>query len=159
MGERDERFIEKMGLLFEADGNSRTAGRLLGLLMLSPEPHSLDELASALRVSKASVSTNARALERYGSIERVVRAGDRRDYYQVAATMPLHIVQRRIEHLGRMRQLLCGVVAEDESGPEVRARLERFDSFFEAMIGGMQAARERWLAEEEEAVPPLRAIR
>src|SRR5688500_16342267 len=95
-----------MGMLFEADGASRTAGRLMGLLMLSPEPCSLEELAERLRVSKASVSTNARALERYGTIERVTRPGDRRDYYQIADAMPVQLTARRIEHVTRMRDLI-----------------------------------------------------
>ena len=143
-----ERFIEKMGMLFEADGASRTAGRLMGLPMLSAEPHSLEELAERLRVSKASVSTNARALERYGTIERVTRPGDRRDYYQIADAMPAHLTARRIEHLTRMRDLISGTCPTEPAGGPVQERLESFASFFEAMIRAMDGARDQWLARE-----------
>ena len=56
-------FIERMGLAFESDGLPRIAGRIFGLLLLSEDCRSLDELAAELKVSKGSVSTNARLLE------------------------------------------------------------------------------------------------
>lgn len=169
MDQRTERFVEKMGLLFEADGASRTAGRMLGVLLLSPEPKSLDELMELLQVSKASVSTNARALERFGAIERVTRLGDRRDYYQAAELMPMRLIERRVKHLRCIRDLMvsarCGVIGCE---PEVENRLEQYASFFDMMVAEMNGARERWLlrkapeqaeAEAEAvAIGPLRAL-
>ncbi|HEX7238759.1 MAG TPA: hypothetical protein VF263_00725 [Longimicrobiaceae bacterium] len=43
-----ERLIERMGLHFEADGMPRIAGRMLGHLVVRPDPRSLDELAGDL---------------------------------------------------------------------------------------------------------------
>ena len=57
-----EWFVGEMGLTFEADGFTRIGGRLFGHLLLADRPLSLDEIAAALRVSKASVSTDARRL-------------------------------------------------------------------------------------------------
>ena len=68
-----------MGLALEADGLPRIAGRIFGLLLISEDALSLDKLASELRVSKASVSTNARMLEHRGVLEQVSRPADRRD--------------------------------------------------------------------------------
>src|SRR5215210_7376371 len=76
-------FVERMGLVLEADGLPRIAGRIFGLLLVSEEARSLDDLASELRVSKGSASTNARLLEQRGLLERVCRPADRRDYYAV----------------------------------------------------------------------------
>lgn len=53
-------FIERIGGSLESDGRPRIAGRIFGLLLVSEDCRSLDELAVQLRVSKASVSTNAR---------------------------------------------------------------------------------------------------
>src|SRR5690606_41593620 len=83
MEERNEQFVERMGQLFEAEAGPRIAGRLFGLLVLTPGALSLDEIAEELRVSKASVSANARMLESMHVISRVTRPGDRRDYYEV----------------------------------------------------------------------------
>ena len=71
-------------MFFEAEGFSRTAGRIFGRLLLSDAPLSLDQLAADLEASKASISTETRLLERRGALERVGRRGDRRAYYQVA---------------------------------------------------------------------------
>ena len=83
MDTRTAHFVERMGLALEADGLPRIAGRIFGLLLVSEEPRSLDELAAELRVSKASVSTNARLLEHRGVLEQVSRPADRRDYYRI----------------------------------------------------------------------------
>jgi len=79
----EERFIEAMGLAHEEDRLPRIAGRLVGLLILSPEPVRFDHLAARLRVSRASISTNTRLLENMGVIQRVTRPGDRRDYFKI----------------------------------------------------------------------------
>lgn len=77
-------FIEKFCMVAEQDGFPRIAGRLMGFLMLNEGPYTLDELADELQISKASASTNARLLEQHGMIARVLRPGDRRDFYQLA---------------------------------------------------------------------------
>src|SRR5687767_1293747 len=78
------RFIERMGLFCEADGLPRIAGRIFGFLLLQPDECSLDDIADALGVSKASVSNDTRRLQQLGLLARVGRPGDRRDYYAVA---------------------------------------------------------------------------
>lgn len=83
MHEAASRFVERLGLQVESEGFPRIAGRMIGYLLLQEEPSSLDELAEKLQVSKASVSTNARALERLGYVERHSVPGDRRDYYMI----------------------------------------------------------------------------
>ena len=62
----DEQFVERLGRFFEAEGAPRTAGRILGLMLLTPGELALDEIAERLQVSKASVSTNARQMETAG---------------------------------------------------------------------------------------------
>ena len=66
MNARTVDFIERMGLALESDGLPRIAGRIFGLLLVSEDARSLDDLAAELRVSKGSVSTNARLLEQRG---------------------------------------------------------------------------------------------
>ena len=62
---------------------TRVAGLLEGLLFVTGEALSLDEMAERLEVSKASVSTNIRLLERWKVVRRVFNRGDRRNYYQL----------------------------------------------------------------------------
>lgn len=116
-----ERFVERMGFFFESDGAPRIAGRMFGFVLLSPEACSLDDLAEQLQVSKASISTNARLLEAWGAVERVARPGDRRDYYQTAEDIHVRMLERRLERIQRMREL---VHEGRESIAELDSRVE-----------------------------------
>ena len=89
-------FIDRMGLALESDGLPRIAGRIFGLLLVSEDCRSLDDLASELRVSKGSVSTNARLLEQRGVLERNSRPSDRRDYYRVPPDLFSHTMAQRL---------------------------------------------------------------
>ena len=138
-------FTDRMGLLFEAEGQPRTAGRIFGYLMVSDDPRSLDELARALAVSKASVSTNARMLADRGVLERVCRAADRHDYYHVAPDLfsrtmaeRLRRWQRFAEAVGEVRRTL-----PIRSG-KVRARLEGYETAYAFMVDTIGEALESW---------------
>lgn len=154
----EQRFVEKMGLLFETDGLPRIAGRMLGLLLLSDDSMSLDDLASGLRVSKASVSTNGRLLERLGVLERVSRPGDRRDYYRVAAGLPGRILEMRLERVVRLRSMVGQVLGElGTAAPVVRQRLEELEAFHRQVEADLEAALDRCHGEERGGRGRLRA--
>ena len=75
--------IDVIGGSGERFGLPRTAAQLKGLLWLTRRPLSLDEMADILEVSKASVSTNIRLLERWKVARRVYNRGDRKNYYEI----------------------------------------------------------------------------
>jgi DNA-binding transcriptional regulator GbsR (MarR family) len=75
------RFIEGMGMYFENQGIPRIGGRMLGLLMIAHRPLSAEDLARILKVSRASLSTNFRALLASGLVEKVTLYGDRTTYF------------------------------------------------------------------------------
>lgn len=74
--------IEGLGRLAQFFGFNKVMGQLYGVLLLSPKPLSLDELAERLDISKGSVSLNMQALERWGTVKEVWVRGDRRKYYE-----------------------------------------------------------------------------
>jgi DNA-binding transcriptional regulator GbsR (MarR family) len=76
-------FIDTSGEMAERYGATRVAGLLKGLLLLSNSPLSLDDMVERLEVSKASVSTNIRLLERWKAVRRVFNRGDRKNYYEM----------------------------------------------------------------------------
>ena len=125
MSDANDGFIEMMGRHFEEEGVPRIAGRLFGLLMLVERDSTLDELAETLKVSKGSVSSNARLLEDWGVAERVTRPGDRRDYYRIAPDMSERLVSRQIERM----QLFIQRVGQSRErlGPLSQSTGERFD--------------------------------
>ena len=125
MSDANDGFIEMMGRHFEEEGVPRIAGRLFGLLMLVERDSTLDELAETLKVSKGSISSNARLLEDWGVAERVTRPGDRRDYYRIAPDMSERLVSRQIERM----QLFIQRVGQSRErlGPLSQSTGERFD--------------------------------
>lgn len=76
-------FIHVIGEKAEKFGFSRIAGQLEGLLLFSNRPMSLDEMAERLEVSKGSVSTNIRFLERFKVVRKVYHKGARRNFYEI----------------------------------------------------------------------------
>ncbi len=138
-------FTDRMGVLFEAEGQPPIAGRIFGCLLVSDDPRSLDELAGALRVSKASVSTNARMLADRGVLERVCRPADRRDYYAVAPDLfsrtmaeRLRRWQRFTEAVGEARRTL------PIRSKRVRLRLGGYEKAYAYMVDAIGSALDRW---------------
>jgi DNA-binding transcriptional regulator GbsR (MarR family) len=153
-----ESFVERMGCLMPADGVPRIAGRIFGLLLVSAAERSLDEIAEALQVSKASVSLDARVLERRGVIERVGRPGDRRDYYRISGDLFARIMGQRLDRW----RLLHEAVAEARRtipalAPEARRRLDEIDAGYEFMFAAMQDALARWTDERPRVLAELAA--
>jgi DNA-binding MarR family transcriptional regulator len=149
-----QQFVERMGVLMEADGMPRIAGRIFGFLLVHTGAFSLDDLAEQLQVSKASVSTNARLLEQLGVIERIAAPGDRRDYYQMqddAWARMLHVAQRRWEG---MRRVLREAGDALPDGMDVgRERLLEAERFHELLAEESERLMERWREGKLEAPP------
>lgn len=134
------RFVERMGLLVEEDGWPRIAGRILGFLMVTPGDCSLDDIASALGVSRASVSTDARRLTQAGMLERRSRPGDRRDYYRIAPESVRSSLRSRIGRLRQYHDLIDGAVGAGVGGSEVRARLAGWSEGHGLVLAAMEGA-------------------
>lgn len=132
-----------MGLISEADGLPRIAGRIFGLLLVSPGECSLDEIAGALAVSRASVSTDARRLAEMGLLERRSRPGDRRDYYAVAPSSFRNLVESRIRTMERFHDLLEEGRRLPVANPAVKARLAQWDQGHEEVIGAFRRVLDR----------------
>jgi len=95
-----------MGRWWETGTGSRSAGRILGWLMICEPPHqSATELVSALEISTGSVSTQVRFLEELEFVERVTFPGDRVTYYQLKPDVWVHVMWTEIDHLKRMQAI------------------------------------------------------
>lgn len=96
-------FIERVGRWWETVSGSRTAGQVIGWLMICEPAHqSSAELSETLKISAGSVSTQTRVLERIGFLERVTFPGDRATYYQLRPHVWLELMwseQQRIEEM------------------------------------------------------------
>jgi DNA-binding transcriptional regulator GbsR (MarR family) len=82
IAEIKQNFIEGMSGISQFWGFPKGVGVIFGVLYLSPNPLSLDELVAQTGLTKGAISTNVRALARLGLIHPVNRLSDRKDYYQ-----------------------------------------------------------------------------
>jgi DNA-binding transcriptional regulator GbsR (MarR family) len=130
MEPRTAHFVERMGLALESDGLPRIAGRIFGLLLVSEDARSLDDLACELQVSKGSVSTNARMLEQRAVLERISLPGDRRDYYRVPPDLFSHTMAQRVARWQRFHE----AIGAARTSLPIRSRqvLERLEEYQEA---------------------------
>ncbi len=151
-----ENFIEYIGQITEAEGLPRIAGRIFGLLLLSPEALSLDEMAEQLTVSRASVSTDARRLGDCGLLERVTRKGDRRDYYRIADTHFISAMERRLAALERLQMVLNAGVELKGLSTDVEQRLGRIAKSHEWLLE--RAVRDLDDYRREFSVPSARGV-
>lgn len=141
-------FVDRLGMHAEADGLPRIAGRLFGILLLSPEPRCLDDLAAELGVSKASVSTDCRRLHERGIVERVARPGDRRDFYRLAPDFFAQIARQSARRWAAMHELVATFNAVDADTPApVRERLAYVDALSTFLCQRMDGALRDWADE------------
>lgn len=108
-------FIEKIGLINQAEGLPRVAGRVFGMLIFDGEMVSFGDLATRLQVSRASISTSIRLLEERGLVKRMTKPGERQDYFQLApnpyATMLEGIQKRTRFTMGEIAQTIDSLPA------------------------------------------------
>lgn len=122
--------IHTIGERAEKLGFSPIAGQIEGLLYLSRDPMSLDEMARRLEVSKASISTNVRLLERWRVVRRVYNRGTRRNFYQLRG------------QLWEIETEIAKTLAREE--------IERVRSLIRSCVGDLDAVRARTKADRSE---------
>lgn len=141
------RFVESMGRYFEQYGIARIGGRILGLLMIADRPLSLDEIATRLKVSRASVSTNIRLATANDLAELVTFPGDRRDYYRMIEDAWGHAMRTETEAIPAMRRIAeRGLEALGPGDAAARTQLEEMIDFCDFAMEERRGMIERWQA-------------
>ena len=140
-------FIESMGVYFERYGLPRIGGRVLGLLMVADRPLSLDDLASMLRVSRASISTNMKLITASSLAEPISLPGDRRDYYRFGPDTWERALKTELEGIEFLRRLgERGLAAAQASESVARDHLEELLAFCDLLMADRATNIERWRA-------------
>lgn len=138
------RFIESGANLCKSLGIPRSLGQIYGLLYLSPQPLSLQEICEELGISKGSASQGIRQLLAWGAVRSVWIPGSRREHFtavtdfsQILRRTYTELFKERIERakirLAELQQLLEqelneGILSEEEAR-HVRQRLEALEHF------------------------------
>ncbi len=140
-----------MGRWWETSTGSRSAGRILGWLMICEPAHqSATELVEALDISTGSVSTQIRFLEELEFVERLTFPSDRVTYYQLVPDVWVHVMWTETNHLKRMKAIAeAGSQVVPSERPERLTDvgiiagffLERWPAFMEDLLGHLEKER------------------
>jgi DNA-binding transcriptional regulator GbsR (MarR family) len=100
-------WVERVGAFFEVNyGMPPITGRIVGwLLICDPAEQSAGAVAAAIKASRASLTTNMRALIATGLVRRLRRAGDRTAYYRVDDDAWETVIRHRVASLAAIDQL------------------------------------------------------
>lgn len=90
-------------------GLPKSLGGIYGLLFISKEPLSLDDVVARLSVSKGSASQGLRFLRNLGAVRPAPRDGERREYFTAEV---------------ELKQLVAGFI-KFELEPQIRSGLDK----------------------------------
>jgi len=74
-------FINSWGAFGTNWGINRTMAQIHALLLISPDPLSQDDMMQELNISRGNVNMNVRDLITWGLADRVIVAGERKEYF------------------------------------------------------------------------------
>jgi DNA-binding transcriptional regulator GbsR (MarR family) len=120
-------------------GLPRSLGEIYGLLFISPDPLSLDDLVRILGISKGSASQGLRTLRTLGAVREASGNGDRRTYYEPAVELKRLVggfIREQIRpHLdsGKSKLQLLAETADRTEDPDERefvtGRIDKIESW------------------------------
>ncbi|HMC66308.1 MAG TPA: MarR family transcriptional regulator [Gemmataceae bacterium] len=140
--EVEDRFVDLWDTMSSLWGISPTMARIHGLLYITGQAMSMDDIMARLAISRGNVSMNLSKLVEWGLVRRVHKRGDRRDYYESLSdvwemfTLVANQRKRReidpiISTLRRCQEELSverlGALADEDAA---RERFRRVDDLF-----------------------------
>lgn len=138
------RFIQHMGGYFEGSGVPRIGGLILGLLIIAHEPLSAEEIASILKISRASVSTNFRILSAAGLAERFTSHDDHVTYYSFPTSAWEQILNMGLQRTMVFQRIIHEGMASVPRQDVAHRRLELADDLSDSLLDLYRKLVEDW---------------
>jgi DNA-binding transcriptional regulator GbsR (MarR family) len=139
LSDAQSQFIQAWGTLGSNWGINRTMSQVHALLLLAVEPLSTDEIMSELQISRGNSNLNVRALIEWGLVSKVLKPGDRKEYFvaekQISKVAKQIAVERRKRELQPVLQILAQIKQVDDASAEAEA--------FETLVAELEDFTER----------------
>jgi len=103
LAEAKQQFIQSWGVFGSSWGINRTMAQIHALLLIAPEALNADEIMEELQISRGNANMNIRELINWGIVEKVLKPGDRKEYF--AAEKDIWKVAMRIMKERKKREL------------------------------------------------------
>lgn len=114
------RMVESAGHTTQSMGLGRVIGQIYMYLYFNREPQTLNDLTSALGISKGSASMCVRQLEQWGALEKIWIKGDRKDYYSAKDSFGRMIKNAILDLAGKRITDYSALMDEVESELQLR---------------------------------------
>lgn len=154
--EAKNQFVSSWGALGTHWGINRTMAQIHALLLVSTNPLTKDDVMEQFRISRGNVNMNIRELISWHLVERVIIAGERKEYFiaekdiwKVATQI---MKERKKRELDPMLKLLTQLenVEGDKKDKEVKQFVEMMGSIktlgknVNKVLEGVAKAEEKW---------------
>ena len=152
--EAKEKFIAAWGAFGTQWGINRTMAQIHALLLISEEPLSSEEIMNQLNISRGNVNMNVRELLSWGIVHKVLKLGERKEFFTAEKDIYKTAIQimkeRRKRELVPVLDLLADLeevqIENDASGhfKMVISEIYSFGQNTNKMLDKMVKADEHW---------------
>jgi len=149
-------FINSWGVLGTQWGINRTMAQIHALLLVTADPLHAEEIMEALQISRGNANMNLRDLMTWGLVDKVLKPGERREYFSAEKDIwkvSMRIIrERRKRELDPMLQVLEGLkdIEGDRNDKDVKAftetvtQIQKFAGQADKALAGLIKADENW---------------
>lgn len=120
-----EKFTQAWGTFATQWGINRSMAQVHALLLISPEPLSSEDVMEQLNISRGNANTNLRALIDWKLVDKVLKSGERREFFQAEKDVwkiATHITrERKKRELEPMVELLSELKKAEGTTKDAKA--------------------------------------
>ena len=152
--EAEEKFIAAWGAIGTQWGINRTMAQIHALLLIGENPLSAEEIMSKLNISRGNVNMNVRELISWGIVHKVIKFGERKEFFtaekDIYKTAIQILKERRKRELVPVLNLLQDLQSQNiESGggdhfKNIVGDIRQFGDSANKMLDKMVKADEHW---------------
>jgi DNA-binding transcriptional regulator GbsR (MarR family) len=154
--EAKNKFIQTWGSLGSQWGINKTMAQIHALLMISPDPLSMEDVMEELHISRGNASMNLRALIDWGIAYKEYKPGERREFFsaegnidELARKIAKERSKREIKPTLRVLKDVSAIAPnEDTKAAHFKAKTEELYDFVsraDNMLEKITAQKDNWI--------------
>jgi DNA-binding transcriptional regulator GbsR (MarR family) len=156
LAEAKQQFIQSWGVFGSNWGINRTMAQIHALLLIAPEPLNADEIMEELQISRGNANMNVRELMNWGIVDKVLKQGDRKEYFsaekdiwKVAMRIMKERKKRELDPIINTMEDLKQVEvdkkdAESKAFVDTMNQIQKFAKQADGALAGLIKADENW---------------
>ncbi len=156
--EAKNKFVQTWGALGSQWGINKTMAQIHALLLIAPEPLSMEDVMEELHISRGNASMNLRALMDWGIVYKEFKQGERKEFFtsekdldELAVKIAQERSRREIKPALKVLKDVSTSVKEDNSAEakhftEQTAKLYDFVLKADNMLEKVTEYKDNWLA-------------